>query len=222
MGAAARILCVAAMFCLCVLAYTAGRWGLADLNAVEPRSAIRQWAAGKAMPVPGDVEAVRIALERVLRLEPDDPGVKEELGFVHGWAAAQAFAGGDGAQHAAAALRYLHTAVRERPVSSYAWAALAAAKWRMRITDAQFEHALREASRLGPWEPQVQLALVDTGLQAWPVLPATTRQVVQDTVGRSLLRQDAAVFAIARKHGRLDVVCGARGVARSRFAYACI
>ena len=222
MRAAVRLLSVVAALILCGLAYTAASWGLADVFATQPRRAMWLWDSGKAVPGPADVQAVRGALESALRLKPGDPGIKEDLGRAHLWAAAQVLPPAQVAQQRETALAYFRAAVRERPVSSYAWAAVAAAKWKMRDRDTEFEHALREAARLGPWEPAVQLALVDVGLQSWEGLSEEAQRVVLTSVGRALRYRDAAVFGIARRYGRLDVVCRADGVARSRFAYACI
>lgn len=222
MRAAVRLLSALAALILCLLAYTAGSWGLADLFARQPRGAMKLWDAGKAMPGPGEIEAARGALEAALRLKPGDPGIKEELGRVHTRAAAQPIGPRHVSPHAEAALSYFRAAVRERPVSSYAWAAMVTTQWRMRRVDAEFERALQEAARLGPWEPEVQLAVADAGLQSWQGLSEAAQRAVLAAIGRALRYQDAAVFALARRHGRLDVVCRAQGVARSRFAYACI
>ena len=168
-----------AVLALCLLAYTAGAWGLADLFAMQPRGAMRLWDSGKAVPGPGEIEAARRTLESALRLEPGDPGIKEELGRVHTRAAIAADSPPHVSPHSEIALSYFRAAVRERPVSSYAWAAIATTKWTMRRADAEFERALQEAARLGPWEPEVQLAVADAGLGSWDSLSEPARRASQ-------------------------------------------
>jgi hypothetical protein len=88
--------------------------------------------------------------------------------------------------------------------------------------DAEFEAALRNAATLGPWEPEVQLAIVEAGFTQWAQLTPPARAAVRDTAARALRWQDKALFALARRAGRLDVVCALPGVARSTLATACI
>jgi hypothetical protein len=45
---------------------------------------------------------------------------------------------------------------------------------------------------------------------------------VRETVARALAWQDAQVFALARRMGRLEVLCAMPGIARSPLARACI
>lgn len=86
----------------------------------------------------------------------------------------------------------------------------------------EFEGALRNAARLGPWEPVVQIALAEAGFRHWNALAPETRAVLRANAARALRRQDAKLFELARRTGRLDVLCGVPGVERSPLARACI
>jgi hypothetical protein len=88
--------------------------------------------------------------------------------------------------------------------------------------DAEFEAALRNAALLGPWEPDVQLTVAEAGFTQWARLTPGARAAVRDTASHALRWQDAALFALARRTGRLDVVCALPEAARSKFATACI
>ena len=90
------------------------------------------------------------------------------------------------------------------------------------FVDREFEAALRNAALLGPWEPGVQIALADAGFRHWGTLAPETRVALSANALRTLRRQDAKLFEIARLHGRLGALCAIRGVERSRLARACI
>jgi hypothetical protein len=119
-------------------------------------------------------------------------------------------------------LEYHREAVRLRPGAPYSWANLALLKSRLPEPDAELETALRNAALLGPWEPEVQIAVAESGLVLWDRLSPLARGTVRDTLARAVRWQDAQVFAIARKAGRLDVLCGLPEAARSPLATACI
>lgn len=120
------------------------------------------------------------------------------------------------------ALEYQREAVRRRPGSPYTWANIALLKARLPETDREFETALRNAALLGPWEPEVQIAIADAGFRNWSLLAPETRAALRANVARTLRWQDAKLFDLARRTGRLDVLCAAPGVQRSKLAHACI
>jgi hypothetical protein len=112
--------------------------------------------------------------------------------------------------------------VRRRPGSPYTWANIALLKARLPEPDREFETALRNAARLGPWEPEVQITLADVGFRNWDKVAPETRAALQANVTRALRWQAAKLFDLARRTGRLDVLCATRGVGRSPLARACI
>ena len=120
------------------------------------------------------------------------------------------------------ALEYQREAVRRRPGSPYGWANIALLKGRLPEPDREFETALRNAAQLGPWEPWVQIALAETGFRHWDALAPDTRAAMRANAARALRWQDRQMFELARRSGRLDVLCAAPGVEKSTLARACI
>jgi hypothetical protein len=119
-------------------------------------------------------------------------------------------------------LEYHREAARLRPSASHSWANIALLKARLPEPDAEYESALGNAALLGPWEPDVQLAVLEAGLAHWSRLAPPAQAAVRETVARALAWQDAQVFALARRMGRLEVLCAMPGIARSPLARACI
>jgi hypothetical protein len=68
----------------------------------------------------------------------------------------------------------------------------------------------------------VQLAVAEAGFTQWARLTPAARATVRDTATRALRWQDAQIFTLARRTGRLDVVCALPDAARSKLATACI
>jgi hypothetical protein len=68
----------------------------------------------------------------------------------------------------------------------------------------------------------VQFALADASFRHWDALAPETRAAMRANAARTLRRQDAKLFTLARRTGRLDVLCAVPGVQRSPLARACI
>ncbi len=68
----------------------------------------------------------------------------------------------------------------------------------------------------------MQIALADAGFGHWDTLAPETRAALRANAARALRWQDAKLFELARRAGRLDVLCAAPGVQRSALARACI
>lgn len=209
---------------LSFLAYVAFAQGWADLLAFQGRAVIKAW---DKRPQAFEAEAWTLAqsrLQRALQLDPGNPGIAEDLGRLH---ELRAFAlPGIGPAAAASELRqaleYFRLSARARPTSPYTWANIAFMQSRLGVLDAEFYRSIENAATLGPWEPEVQLALADIGFRYWNRLPKATRDTIHQTIRRGLKRQDEKLFDRASRYGRLDVMCATPDVFRSKRALRCI
>jgi hypothetical protein len=68
----------------------------------------------------------------------------------------------------------------------------------------------------------VQIALADAGFAQWKALGPETRNVLLVNAGRALRSQDKTIIETARRHGRLDVLCGLPEMRHAPGAGACI
>jgi hypothetical protein len=218
--AGAALCALAALGALCALALPRG---LADLRALEARLMLTAWQAVRGAPTAEEWTFAYERLRAARELDPGQPAYLEDTARLHelralGFAAGDARAAGD----LRAALGYQRRILRQRPGSAYAWSNIALLKARLPEADHEFESALRNAAQLGPWEPEVQLALAEAGFRHWAALAPGTRAALAANALRALRRQDAKLFEIARRHGRLDALCAIRGIERSPHALACI
>jgi len=209
-----------ALGALCALAVPRG---LADLRALEARLALKSWDGLRRAPSAQEWTFAYENLRAARELDSGRPIYLEDMARLHEWRARPLKAGDARAQEdLRQALDYQRQSLRLRPASPYAWTSIALLKARLPEPDREFEAALRNAALLGPWEPEVQLALAEAGFRHWPSLAPDTRAALRANASRALQRQDAKLFELARRHGRLDVLCALRGVQRSPLASACI
>lgn len=207
-----RIACgavvLAALAALCALALPRG---LADLRTFEARMLFKTWEAKRRQPTTDEWMLAQGKLLEARDFDPGQPGYLEDLARLHELRALPR-----------EALDFQRKAARLRPGSPYTWAYIALLKERLFELDREFETALRNAALLGPWEPEVQIALAEAGFRHWDALAPETRAAMRANAARALRWQDARMFELARRTGRLDVLCAAPGVARSPLARACI
>lgn len=197
--------------------------GLADLRAFEARSLFKSWEQKRRQPSADEWSLARSRLREAHELDPGQPNYLEDIARLYERRALPLKAGDPLSQdNLRQALEFQREALRRRPGSPYTWASIALLKARLPEPDREFETALRNAALMGPWEPEVQIALADAGFRHWGVLAPETRTALRANAARTLHRQDAKLFELARRHGRLAVLCAVRGVERSPLARACI
>lgn len=166
---------------------------------------------------------MRGLLREAHALDPAQPNYLEDIARLYEYRARPLKAGDALAQgYLRQALEFQRAALRRRPGSPFTWVNIALLKAQLPELDREFESALRNAAMLGPWEPGVQLALADAGFRHWGTLSPETLAALRANAARMLRRQDAKLFELARRTGRLDVVCAAPGVEKSALARACI
>ena len=146
-------------------------------------------------------QVARLRELQALRLEPRDPAMREGL---------------------RQSLAQYREAAAMRPGSPYVWANIAMLKARLNDMDFEFYGALERAGRLGPWEPQVQIAMVDVGLASWSWLAKPGREWVLGALERGLLRQEPEIKRIAAIHGTLPQLCADISGQSPRIADLCV
>lgn len=191
------------------LIYLAGCWGLADIFIKQAKFDLRY---GQTEKLAVDTwPATHIALQWALYFEPQHPDFLEFTGMEHFLRANSSARIAKKFTAYQDALDYFSRAARQRPVSAYTWANMALMKHLLRRYDAHWETALETAAQLGPWEPFVQLAVIDVGLAKWESLPQKTQSVVLTMIERGMQWQAKQVRTLIEGHKRKEVVCAFNG-----------
>jgi hypothetical protein len=154
-------------------------------------------------------EATESHLAIALRRFPSHPEYLDLSGRLKILKAGQpGFVGAEHKRLLESAAEDFRQALSRRPLWPYSWVNLLTAKDKLGQADMEFNRALIESAELGPWEPRVQLQVVDSGLRYWTRLGSDEREVVRQKVQDALKVQPRNVFAIVRDYGRADLVCG--------------
>jgi len=184
---------------------------------------MRSWDAKKRPAPAAEWTRARESLRAAQALDPRQPAYLEDLARLYEQRARGLPAGDRLArEYLREALDLQRQALARRPGSPYTWSNVALLKARLAQADGEFERALRNAARLGPWEPDVQIALAEASFGQWRSLSPETREAMRANAERALRGQDARLFDVAHRTGRMDLVCGLPGAARSPRAAACI
>jgi len=217
---AAGIGILAVLGLLCALALPRG---LADLRAFEAQMVFRAWEAARRQPSPDELALAHGLLQEARALDPGQPSSLEDIARLEELRALPLKAGDASARKSLhQALDLQKQAVRLRPGSPYTWTNVAVLKSRLGEIDREFESALRNATLLGPWEPVIQTTLADLSFRHWNSLAPDTQSSLRANMARTVRWQGPSIFNLARRHGRLDVLCATPGIARLPLASACI
>jgi len=217
---ASGIAILASLGMLCALALPRG---LADLRAFEARMLFQSWESARRQPSAGELAIAQSLLQEARALDPRHPNYLEDIARLDELRVLPLKAGDVSAQaYLRQALDLQRQAARLRPGSPYTWTNVAVLKSRLAEIDREFETALRHAVLLGPWEPVIQITLADLGFRHWASLAPESQAALRANTARALRWQGPAMFDLARRSGRLDVLCATPGVARLALARACI
>ena len=190
-----------------LLGYTAGKEGLSNFFAQSAHMEIERWSKpGERLR--GD-EGARVMqhLTQSLDYSPNNPWPLEELGTLQ----LRGMSAATDPQLAVAAARSANTdfrlALRQRPTSPFSWANFALSKLYVGEQDDELFRALGRAEELGPWEPEVQQAVIFVGLTVWNRLSPVQQAAVVRTMERGAQRNQGKIFEIAKTFNRVDLFC---------------
>ena len=216
----------AALFSAAILAagiYTATQRGLADVHSTNARLALAAGANADRTPRPETIAPALASLREARMFEPSNPHYVEQVARLRELQALRLEprdpARREGLRQSLAQYR---EAAALRPGSPYVWASIAMLKVRLNDMDFEFYGALERAGRLGPWEPQVQLAMIDVGMASWGWLARPGKEWVLGALERGLLREAPEIKRIAAVHGTLPQLCADVGGQSPRIAALCV
>jgi len=214
-GAAVAWIALAALIAACAVR------GWADLTMFGPR----QWLAPtKAMPFPDPVTLalMRDPLRRVVDVEPGNPHARELLARWYELSVWRFDRKNElGIAYREQGLDHLRAAAARKPGSPQIWARIAELKLKLGALDAEFETAIVNAARLGPWEPEVHVVLADIAMAVFDQLSPVARAAAEQSVANGLRHGAALLFDRAARLGRLPILCRMPGVMSSPLAQRC-
>ena len=185
---------------------------LAGVADYQTRAFLADWEARGTAPSARAWDVAHDAAQRALAYHPGPNGAYlERLGLVHAWRHFGLPPGAPDAQASRLAARdALRAATQARPSAPLAWAGLAHTKLLLLEFDAELPQAMAQAVHQGPWRPDVNRRVAETGFIAWPQLDAQTRTLSLEAARRALeshTPQPAGLLALAMVAGQRTTLC---------------
>jgi Tfp pilus assembly protein PilF len=175
------------------------------------------------LPSAADWRRAQPDLQRTLELDPHNPAHSETLArWYERYTLRLSSTSSLAPAYLEQAAAHLRRTLVARPGSPYTWANLALVKLRLEQFDAEFQTAVENAWRLGPWEPEVQLTLAQIAFRAQDRLDPRARDATRSAIQNALRRYDRELFDMARRYGALSLLCDLPRVSASPLATACI
>jgi hypothetical protein len=197
--------------------------GLADVHYTNARLTLAPSSAEKRAARPEELSYAIASVRQAREFEPSNPLFIEQSARLEELRALALPVGDRGVRDGLRrSLEHYRQAAKMRPGSPYVWASIAMLKARLNDMDFEFYGALERAGRLGPWEPRVQIAMIDVGLATWPFLARPGKEWVLGALERGLLREQAEIVRIAAVHGTLKEACADAGGKLPRIAALCV
>ncbi|MDH5190828.1 MAG: hypothetical protein OEW89_06230 [Gammaproteobacteria bacterium] len=104
------------------------------------------------------------------------------------------------------ALQLYKKAIALRPSWPYSWAGMARMKLKMLEIDNEFESALINMAKLGPWESRINLTIIELGFITWGQLSIPAQDLVEAAIKRGLISQKTSLHLLARRHNKESLV----------------
>lgn len=207
---ATRLLTLALLAGLAVVAYLVAQRGFAEVIVQQPRYEIGLWSSGRMEADKTRLDAMQAALNEARAIDPRNPRMLEEAAHFHAARVAGRLSWEPGVrEERLQSLALLRQMLEQAPTSGHAWASVALLKLQLDETDQVFAHSLQQALRRGPWEPKVQLLAIQAGLGGWQALPDPLREALKQAIRAQarwpLVNQKPALQSLLSLYGRSDL-----------------
>lgn len=186
------------------LAINAVRWGAADFYAKEAYAYTVKFSEKQGNSTIDDWQAAYQAAQTALAFNANDADVYHRIGILYSLAADYLADSKEQQQlYREKALLHYQLSLSLRPTFSAVWANLAVVKYKQGQFDALFEQALVNAAKTGGWQVYPMQLVVELGINSWFRLSGAGRQMVINTLVRSLqLKKIAKITATMLRNSR--------------------
>ena len=170
---------------LITVAFYTSKWGLAEAYSDPGFDAIKTWSNRDNL----NEESWQIAYEstrQALRLNPYNPTYHQRLSRLYRLHELQGYNILEPDPGHSKAFSHLRQALETRPNFAFSWAELALLKSDINQVDEEFNKALQNAMRLGPWDREVLEYVTPLGLFWYNDLDEKTRTEFDVSMSRAL------------------------------------
>ena len=201
-------LAVYLLIAVCVVGgYTAFTWGMGDLYGYNVRYATAQWQKRSELPSADEVSAVLSDVDSALGWESGNPEYLELKARVLYYRALITNMSDDGLADIAAAKALHLQAIQLRPRWPYSWANLVLMKSYLNEFDEEYQEALSNAVRFGPWEQSVHLTLSHAAALSWASLTKEQKRVYAGNIERGIIRNMGSIRSTIDAYQKRSPIC---------------
>lgn len=187
--------------------YTACTWAMGDLYGYKVRYVTSQWQDSGTLPELSEIEMALSDADAALNWEAGNPEYLELKARVLYYRALVVGMSAGGLVDVAMAKALHLEAIALRPRWPYSWANLVLMKSYLNEFDEEYQHALSQAIRFGPWEQSVHITLAQAGAISWGMLSREQKRLYADNVQRGIVRSQGGVGAALDSFKKRSVVC---------------
>jgi len=200
--------CLYLLIFLCVVGiYTAFTWAMGDLYGYKVRYATSQWQERSELPSLAEVVQAMEDADAALGWETDNPEYKELKARVLYYRALINGPDSAGVADIREAALLHRDAIELRPRWPYSWANLVLMKAHLGEVDDEYQYALEQAIRFGPWEQSVHISLTHAAVLSWSSLSKEQKSLYAGNIERGLVRDFRAMRTTLDAYQKRSVVC---------------
>jgi hypothetical protein len=189
------------------------RVGLGDLYAAPAMLYMLEAGDNQLDITPADRQAIEISLNRGLAFAPDTPEYLSNLGWLQQYRMAvdeESLDDTEWLRLSMLAYESYAQAAAQRPTWPYDWGDMALEQYRQRRFDgAEYNQALVNVARFGPWKDDSQVIVAELALYTWDYLRPEARQATRATIDRGLRRQRGVMIEIIEAYPAWPILCTA-------------
>ena len=193
--------------------FGAVRAGLGDLYAVPAMGYLFEAQNNQAEIAAADQQAIELSLNRSLAFAPGTPQYLSSLGWLQQYRMApdkESLNDDDWLRLSGLAYDFYAQAAAQRPTWPYDWGDMAIERYRQGLfAGAEYNQALVNTARFGPWKNDSQIIVVKLALATWADLVPASRQATLATIERGLKRQSGAISEIIERSPGWASLCSA-------------
>lgn len=195
---AARWLVAASLAALCCWAMVrAAHIGWASYQSIEARALLKRWMENPASIDQLAWNRAREGFLTALKWDSENPDYHE--GYANLWMvrlSTRQTSPGTLKPYLDMVLPHYLKAAALRPTWPYTHASIATVKQLLGELDADFERAIRQASRYGPWDSPIHERIISVGYRAWASLKEPEREAVRGNVVRAFQYRPKETLAL--------------------------
>lgn len=211
-GSFGKLLAMFLLAGLSLVVYWSAKRGLADVIALEPRYQIERWRATKFVPDNGQRDEIQSELNKALDLDPHSPRLLDDMGRFHATAAERGKSfDPEVIRIRQQALGWYGQLLQQQPTSGHAWVNFALTKHRLGEIDSGLSLALQQALHRAPWDPKIQLLVIEIGLASWQAQSADMQQILRQAIRTQgqwqFVKQKPALEALLKRYRRPELAC---------------